>query len=111
MKISRKMEKPSKMLSMPEDSKDGEIAPSLFIHQLPKEIPGMPEKGDFEAHLKGKVRRHSVTTENGKSSHSYDLDCHHLECKGNGEGAKKKESTRDGVDKAWKEKGPKDEED
>jgi len=109
MKISRKMEKPSKAMKMPDDMENGEIAPSLFIHQLPSEIGGMPEKGDFQAHIKGKVRRHSVTTENGKSHHSYDLDVHHLEPHGGDK--KPKKSGREEVDEAFKKHGPKDDDD
>jgi hypothetical protein len=108
MKLTRKAPSLSKILKEPGEGEKEEIAPSLFIHDLPNEIPGMPEKGDFEAHCKGKVRRHSVTTENGKTHHSYDLDVHHLEPK-NGGMPKKKESTREQVEKAFKEKGPKDE--
>jgi hypothetical protein len=108
MKITRKMEKLSKGLKMPGEGENGEMAPSLFIHELPSEIEGMPEKGDFQAHIKGKVRRHSVTTENGKSHHSYDLDVHHLEPHG-GE-KKQKKSSREEVEEAFKKHGPKDEE-
>ena len=111
MKLTRKAPDLKKLLKAEPTGageKDGEIAPSLYIHDLPGEIPGMPEKGDFEAHTKGKVRRHGVTTENGKTHHSYDLDIHHLEPK-NGGMPKKKESTREGVERAFREKGPKDE--
>jgi hypothetical protein len=110
MKVSRKRPELSKILKEEPGEKDGEIAPSLFIHQLPGPIPDMPEKGDFAAHIKGKVRRHSVTTENGKSHHSYDLDVHHLEPHGaKGGNGKKPQSTREGVDEAFKKHGPKDE--
>jgi hypothetical protein len=109
MKITRKMEKLSKALKMPEDDKDGgEIAPSLFIHQLPAPIDGLPEKGDFAAHIKGKVKRHSQTTENGKTHHSYDLDVHHLEP--HGKTVKQKKSGREEVEEAFKKHGPKDQE-
>lgn len=112
MKVTRKPQSFSKVLRIPDDldkDGDGEIAPSLYVHDLPKEIDGLPDPGEhFEAHVKGKVRRHSHTQEGGKDRHSYDLDIHHIEPKGNGP-AKKKKSTREEVEEAFKKHGPKDE--
>jgi hypothetical protein len=86
------------------EEKDGEVAPSLYMHKLPKEIEGMPDKGHFEAHIKGKVRRHTATTEDGKTHHSYDCDVHDFECKN---GSKKKKAAAKSVDEAFEEYGPK----
>lgn len=101
MKVTRKTPGLGTLLVAHGDEGE-EIAPNLSLHQLPKEIEGMPEKGSFEAHIKGKVRRHTKTDEDGKSHHSYDLDVTHCECPNK----KKKLSPRDGVDKAferWRE--------
>jgi hypothetical protein len=106
MKLTRKIESLGKALAMPDD-KDGEIAPGLHISQLPSPLEGIPDKGDFQAHIKGKVKRHSVTTEGGKSHHSYDLDVHHLEPHGK-VAPKQRKSTREGVDEAFEKYGPKE---
>jgi hypothetical protein len=109
MKVTHKLGKLSSLMSAPADmEKDNEVAPSLYMHRLPKEIEGLPEKGHFEAHIKGKVRRHQTTTEDGKTHHSYDCDVHDFECKNKRE-PKKKKSTREEVDEAFEKNYPKDE--
>lgn len=100
MKVTRKLPNLGTLLAKPqaaEDGKDDEMAPSLYLSHLPNEIENMPEKGDFEGHIRGKVRRHTSTTEGGKTHHSYDLDVHHFECHN---GKKKKVNPRESVDSA-----------
>jgi hypothetical protein len=115
MKLTRKITPPKGLLSEAPSDSPHETSPNLFIHQLPKEIEGMPESGPFEAHIKGHVRRHSMTTETsddnkkGTTHHSYDCDIHELEPTGK-KGAKQKESTREGVDRAFRKMDEEDEE-
>ena len=98
MKVTRKMPNLGNLLAKHEDDGD-ELSPGLSLSHLPHEIEGMPHKGHFEAHIKGKVRRHTQTSEDGKTHHSYDLDVTHCECPG--EAKKRPPSPKDSVDKAF----------
>jgi hypothetical protein len=106
MKVTRKLGEELKSLVHP--SAETEASPTLYLGHLPKEIEGMPEKGDFQARIKGKVRRHEVVNKDGKTHHNYDLDVHHCECERGGKPAKKKPERKEkSVDEAFKEYGPK----
>lgn len=114
IKVTRKLPNLGSLLSKPQPEDGGkgdEMAPNLYLSHLPSEIENMPEKGDFEGHIKGKVKRHTSTTEGGKTHHSYDLDVHHFECH-NKKGAKAKPAKKGkSVEEAFKEYGPKEKED
>jgi hypothetical protein len=110
MKVTRKLgDELSKLTAAPPDMDKEEMPASLYLSHLPKEVEGLPDKGDFHAHIKGKVRRHESVSKDGKTHHNYDLDVHHFECgeKG-GEKAKKKEPKGKSVDEAFREYGPKE---
>jgi hypothetical protein len=102
MKVTRKLPDLGSLVSAP-DGKE-ELPPSLMLSHLPSQIEGMPEKGDFAAHIKGKVRAHHVINKDGKTHHNYDLDVHHVECEK--KPAKKKEPKGKSVEEAFKEYGP-----
>lgn len=102
MKVTRKRESLEKALKAPEGEDGGEIAPSLFIRGLPKSIDGLEGGKDFEAHIKGKCRGHSTEDRGGKEEHSYDLDVHHFEPHEKGKEVKKKKTSREEVDEAFK---------
>lgn len=101
MKVTRKFKDEFKTLKAPGDKANGdEIAPTLFLSGLAKEIAGLGDKGDFQAHVKGKVRRHTIRNEDGgKQTHDYDLDVHDFEPHGSGAVPEKK-SSRQEVDEA-----------
>lgn len=109
MKVTRKLgDQIGSLVSAPADLNKEEMPPSLYLSHLPSPIDGMPEKGDFEGHVKGKVRRHETVTKDGKTHHNYDLDVHHFECGAKGKkSAKKPEKKEKSVDEAFKEYGPK----
>jgi hypothetical protein len=96
----------AKLMSMPEGGEGEELPPSLMLSHLPGPIEGMPEKGDFHAHIKGKVRAHHVVTKDGKTHHNYDLDVHHVEAQKK-PATKKPEKKEKSVEEAFKEYGPK----
>jgi len=80
---------------------EGDISPSLMLHGLDKEMPGLKAGAPFEAHIKGKCHSYECREgEGGKKSHHYDLDIHDFEP--HGKEVKQKESTSDQVDKAFK---------
>lgn len=107
MKVTRKRESLEKALKAPEGGEDGEIAPSLFIRGLPKAIDGLEGGKDFAAHIKGKCRGHSTEDRGGKEEHSYDLDVHHFEPhEGAPKEGKKKKSSLEQVEDAFKKYGP-----
>lgn len=105
MKVTHKPPDFSSLLSAPEGGDKEEVPASLMLSHLPKPIDGMPEKGDFGAHIKGKVRAHHVVTKDGKTHHNYDLDVHHCDCEK--KEAKKKAKKEKSVDEAFEEYGPK----
>jgi hypothetical protein len=91
---------------LPGDLNKEEMPASLYLSHLPSQIDGMPEKGDFHAHIKGKVRRHETVSKDGKTHHNYDLDVHHFEAQGKDKGngkpaAKKKKSDKEELDEAF----------
>lgn len=105
MKVTRKLgDELSRLTAAPADMNKEEMPASLYLSHLPNQIDGMPEKGDFHAHIKGKVRRHETVSKDGKTHHNYDLDVHHFEA-----GEKKKakpERKAKSVEKAFEEYGP-----
>jgi hypothetical protein len=106
LKVTRKLGDEIKNLTAaPPDMDKEEMPASLYLSHLPKEVEGMPEKGDFHAHIKGKVRRHETVSKDGKTHHNYDLDVHHFECQ-KGDSKKKEEPKGKSVDEAFKEYGP-----
>jgi hypothetical protein len=76
-----------------------------MIRGLPKAIEGLEGGKDFAAHIKGKCRGHSTEDRGGKEEHSYDLDVHHFDHDGSKDG-KKKKSSREEVEEAFKKYGP-----
>jgi hypothetical protein len=111
MKVTRKLgDELSKLTSAPADMNKEEMPASLYLSHLPSEVDGLPDKGDFHAHIKGKVRRHEAVSKDGKTHHNYDLDVHHFEC-GDKKSVKKKEPKGKSVEEAFKEYGPKGKED
>jgi hypothetical protein len=106
MKVTRKLGDELKGLTAaPADMDKEEMPASLYLSHLPSEIEGMPEKGEFHGHVKGKVRRHEVVSKDGKTHHNYDLDVHHFEC-GDKKQEKKQEKKGKSVEKAFEEYGP-----
>jgi hypothetical protein len=106
MKVSRKI-KAEKALKGPENG--DEIPPTLYLSGLGKAIAGLGDKGDFAAHIKGKVRGHTVRHHgDGKQEHSYDLDVHDFEPHSGSSGAVKRhksssEEVAEAMDKYEKE--------
>jgi hypothetical protein len=105
MKVSRKMKDfAGKNIAMPTE-KDAEIAPSLRLSDLPKEVEGLEPGKDFEAHIKGKCVGHEHRKSHGEDGdmvHHYELEVHHFDHK-NGEGhVKQKKSNREETDEAMK---------
>ena len=113
MKVTRKIshEMP-KAVKRPESE---ELAPSLRLRELPKEIEGLEPGKDFEAHIKGKCISHDhqkgqsseyggMMDSNGedanKDRHHYELEVHHFEHKGEGGMPKKKKTSREEVEDA-----------
>jgi hypothetical protein len=103
VKVTHKRPTGKELSKLVKDNGSDEIAPSLFLHHLSGELPGIEGGKPFEAHVKGHCRGHECRDEGGKMTHSYDLDIHDIEPK-KGE-AKQKPSTRDQVDEAAKKHG------
>ena len=104
MKVTRKLgDQLGSLVSAPADLNKEEMPPSLYLSHLPSQIDGMPEKGDFHAHIKGKVRRHETVSKDGKTHHNYDLDIHHFEAGKPDKSAptKKKKSDKEQLDEAF----------
>lgn len=106
MKVTRKRESLEKALKASPEGEGGDIAPSLFIRGLSKPIDGLEGGKDFEGHIKGKCRSHNCEDHGGKEEHSYDLDVHDFEHHPKGKDVKKKKSSREEVDEAFKKYGP-----
>ncbi len=91
-----------------------EIAPSLRLRELPKEIEGLEPGKDFEAHIKGKCISHdhqkghsseyptmeTSGKDENKDHHHYELEVHHFDHKGEGGMPKKKKTGREEVEDA-----------
>ena len=106
MKVTRDLGKELASMPAPNELSGEQMPAMLHLSHLPKEVEGLPEKGDFHAHIKGKVRRHERVSKDGKEHHNYDLDVSHFEC-GEKAAPKKKERKEKSVEQAFKEYGPK----
>lgn len=104
MKVTQKLGDLLGPPTSPAEMEKEELPPSLHLSHLPKAIEGMPDKGDFHAHIKGKVRAHHIVKKDGKEHHNYDLDVHHCDCEK--KAAKKKQPREKTVDEAFDEYGP-----
>ena len=113
MKVSRKIDHDRhSVMAMP---KSEEIAPSLRLIDLPKEVEGLEPGKDFEAHIKGKCVgyecRRPHGEKEGEAKHHYELELHHFDHKdGEGKAPKQKKSTREQTDEAMKKYDKEEEE-
>jgi hypothetical protein len=102
MKVTRKMADFGNAI-MPEHEKDHEIAPSLRLGDLPKEIEGLEPGKDFEAHVKGRCVGYECRPSHGEkegNKHHYELEIHHFDHNAEGKHPKQKKSTREQTDDA-----------
>jgi hypothetical protein len=110
MRVTRKMshDMPHVMMDKGEDE---EIAPSLRLSELPKEIEGLEPGKEFHGHIKGKCLSHEhgerkgMDGKKGEMRHHYELEVHHFEHDGKKEVKRKKsphEETKEAMDK-WDE--------
>ena len=93
---------------MMERGENEEIAPSLRLSELPKEVEGLEAGKEFEAHIRGRCVGHehrehkSEDGKKGEKRHNYELEISHFEHHGPKDVKKKKstsEETRDAFDK------------
>jgi hypothetical protein len=115
MKVTRKVNHDMPMNKAVKRSESEEIAPSLRLRALPKEIEGLQPGADFEATIKGKCVGHECQEGKGefgdgpgegKTHHHYELEVHHFDHNGKGEKKKKSamEETGAAMDKYDKDK-------